>query len=313
MVEVDNLVKHYGSIKAVNGISFSVKKGEILGFLGPNGAGKSTTMKMITCFLSPTSGTARVQGFDIIQDPISVRQKVGYLPESAPLYEEMTVASFLKFIASVRGFEGKDAQMKIDKVFETCQLHKVGSQPIHTLSKGYRQRVCFSQALLHDPEVLILDEPTDGLDPNQKQAVRDLISSMKEDKTIIFSTHILEEVDAICTRALVISEGVVKIDGTPNELKRKSTFHNAVTLTLPKGCDESLKTAIGAIVSCSKLEKIKDLEEGKTQWRCFAKPGEELASKVIALLKDRKIETNEFHVEQGRLDEVFQTITKTTK
>jgi len=313
MVEVDNLVKHYGSIRAVNGISFQVKKGEILGFLGPNGAGKSTTMKMITCFLAPTSGSATVGGFDILKNPIQVREKVGYLPESAPLYEEMTVESFLKFIASVRGFQGKEAQMKIDKVFETCQLHKVAKQPIHTLSKGYRQRACFSQALLHDPEVLILDEPTDGLDPNQKQAVRDLISTMKDDKVIIFSTHILEEVDAICTRALVISEGLVKIDGTPLELKKKSSIHNAVTLTLPKGCDESLKTAINTIDSCKKVDKINDLEDGKTQWRCYANEGQELASKVLSLLKEKNIETEEFHVEQGRLDEVFQTITKTTK
>ena len=313
MVEVDNLIKHYGAIRAVNGVSFQVKKGEVLGFLGPNGAGKSTTMKMITCFLTPTSGTARVQGFDINTDPIKVREKVGYLPESAPLYEEMTVESFLKFIASVRGYKGREAQMKIDKVFETCQLHKVGRQPIHTLSKGYRQRVCFSQALLHDPEVLILDEPTDGLDPNQKQAVRDLINSMKDDKVIIFSTHILEEVDAICTRALVISEGLVKIDGTPLDLKKTSSLHNAVSLTLPKGCDESLKTAISSLPNCEKVEKLTDLDEGKTKWRCFAKQGEELASKVLPLLRERNIETEEFYVEQGRLDEVFQNITKTTK
>jgi ABC-2 type transport system ATP-binding protein len=313
MVEVDHLVKHYGSIKAVNGISFEVKKGEVLGFLGPNGAGKSTTMKMITCFLTPTSGTARVQGFDINQNPIEVRQKLGYLPESAPLYEEMTVESFLKFIASVRGFDGQEAQMKIDKVVETCQLQKVVKQPIHTLSKGFRQRVCFSQALLHDPEVLILDEPTDGLDPNQKQAVRDLISAMKDDKVIIFSTHILEEVDAICTRALIISEGLVKIDGTPLELKKQSSFHNAVTLTLPKGCDESLKTALSALPTCEKVEKLEDLQEGKTKWRCFAKKGEELALHVMPLLKERNILTEEFHVEQGRLDEVFKSITKTTK
>lgn len=306
MVEVDQLVKHYGAIKAVNGVSFEVKKGEVLGFLGPNGAGKSTTMKMITCFLTPTSGTARVKGFDINENPIAVREQLGYLPESAPLYDEMTVDSFMAFIANVRGFHGADARKQIDRVYDTCQLHKVARQPIHTLSKGYRQRVCFAQALLHDPEVLILDEPTDGLDPNQKQAVRDLILSMKDEKVIILSTHILEEVDAICSRAVIISEGLVKIDGTPEELKRKSSLHGAVTFSTPEKLNHD---ALQKIQSISGVDRTHEL--GERQLRCFPKTGQDIAAPVLDCLKDQSIAPLEFRVEQGRLDEVFRNITIT--
>lgn len=308
MVEVENLVKHYGSIKAVNGVSFKVEKGEVLGFLGPNGAGKSTTMKMITCFLTPTSGTAKVKGFDIIKNPIQVREQLGYLPESAPLYDEMTVDSFMNFVAQVRGFTGQDAAMKIDKVYETCQLSKVAKQPIHTLSKGFRQRVCFAQALLHDPEVLILDEPTDGLDPNQKQAVRDLILSMKDEKVIILSTHILEEVDAICSRALIISEGVVKIDGTPADLKKKSEIHGAVVLNFSQE-DESLKSSLKAIPEVKRVEQLTN--GSKYSLRCYPEGNEDLALKVAEFLKDKNIQAEQFKVEEGRLDEVFRKITRT--
>jgi ABC-2 type transport system ATP-binding protein len=308
MVEVDNLVKHYGPIKAVNGVSFQVQKGEVLGFLGPNGAGKSTTMKMITCFLTPTSGTARVKGFDITQNPVAVRQQLGYLPESAPLYDEMTVESFLAFIANVRGFTGADARRQIDRVYETCQIHKVAKQSIHTLSKGYRQRVCFAQALLHDPEILILDEPTDGLDPNQKQAVRDLIASMKHNKVIILSTHILEEVDAICSRAIIISEGLVKIDGTPEQLRQKSRLHGAVTFSAVN-MDESLKKGLKSITGIKEVESFGD----NNTLRCIPNSGEIIAPKILDYLKDKHCSPSEFRVEQGRLDEVFRNITKTVK
>jgi ABC-2 type transport system ATP-binding protein len=305
MVEVDNLIKHYGPIKAVNGVSFQVKKGEVLGFLGPNGAGKSTTMKMITCFLTPTSGTARVKGFDILENPIAVRQQLGYLPESAPLYEEMSVEKFLLFIAQVRGFQGAEAQLKVDKIYETCQLHKVAKQPIHTLSKGYRQRVCFAQALLHDPEVLILDEPTDGLDPNQKQAVRDLIMGMKDEKVIILSTHILEEVDAICSRAVIISEGLVKVDGTPDDLKKRSTLHGAVTFssaTAEKDIAQSIQNISG-------VAKVETIEAATPTWRCYPEQEKDIATGVLDFLRDKNVKTDEFRVEQGRLDEVFRSIT----
>lgn len=308
MVEVDNLVKHYGPIKAVNGVSFSVAKGEVLGFLGPNGAGKSTTMKMITCFLSPTQGTARVKGFDILKNPVEVQQQLGYLPESAPLYDEMSVESFLKFIANVRGFSGADAQKRIEGVYETCQLHKVAKQPIHTLSKGYRQRVCFAQALLHNPDVLILDEPTDGLDPNQKQAVRDLISTMKDDKVIILSTHILEEVDAICSRAVIISGGLVKIDGTPQELRQKSELHGAVTFSLDGGFEEGLKKGLRNIDGIAKVELV---DSNSKLMRCYPEKEQTIATKTLDYLKSKSLQPTEFRVEQGRLDEVFRNITQT--
>jgi ABC-2 type transport system ATP-binding protein len=308
MVEVDNLVKHYGPIRAVNGVSFEVKKGEILGFLGPNGAGKSTTMKMVTCFLTPTSGTARVKGFDILKNPIEVQKQLGYLPEAAPLYDDMTVQAFLSFVGRVRGFSGSELQKCVDRVYETCQLHRVAHQPIHTLSKGFRQRVCFAQALIHDPEILILDEPTDGLDPNQKKTVRDLIASMKDEKVIIFSTHILEEVDAICTRALIISEGEVKIDGRPADLKKKSSFHGSLTVSFKNSPDETLRQSLLKIEGVKNAELV-DLSQGKG-FRILPNENQEIAIPVLDYLKDQNIETKEFRVEEGRLDEVFRNITQ---
>lgn len=216
MIEVKGLVKIYGTKRAVDGVSFSVKRGEILGFLGPNGAGKSTTMKMITGFLRPNAGTATVDGIDVTVDPVGAKRKLGYLPESAPAYPEMTVEEFLSFIAEVRGFRTTDAKRaQVDRAIALTHLQGVRKQSIETLSKGFKQRVGFAQALLHDPPVLILDEPTDGLDPNQKNEVRALIKAMAAEKAVILSTHILEEVDAICTRVIIISQGKVVIDETP--------------------------------------------------------------------------------------------------
>ena len=233
MLEVKNLVKRFGSFEAVKGISFTVAKGEVLGFLGPNGAGKSTTMRMITGFLPPTSGTASICGHDVLQDPVGAKQCLGYLPESAPSYRAMTVRDFLRFIAEARGFYGKAAKTRVDEVIEKARLAPVVNKTIETLSKGYRQRTCFAQAILHDPAVLIMDEPTDGLDPNQKQTVREMIKEMAAEKAIVISTHILEEVDAVCTRALVIADGQIKADGTPAQLRAMDpsgrldvVFHN---------------------------------------------------------------------------------------
>lgn len=222
MLEVKELYKSFGHIKAVNGISFSVKKGEVLGFLGPNGAGKTTTMRMITGFLPPSSGSVTVCGYNVQNDPVSVKKQIGYLPENAPAYDSMTVTNFLRFAAEIRGFYGKENSDRVQTIIEKCKLDKVRHQTIDTLSKGYKQRTCFAQAIIHDPPILIMDEPTDGLDPNQKHVVRTMIKEMASEKAIIVSTHILEEVDAVCTRAIIISNGAIVANGTPSELKSMS-------------------------------------------------------------------------------------------
>lgn len=222
MIEVESLTKQFGTKTAVDHLSFSVKQGEVLGFLGPNGAGKSTTMRMVTGFLPPTAGDAKICGVSVIDRPAATKRMIGYLPESAPLYNDMTVLSFLRFCAEVRGLKGPARNQAIDKVIDSCSLGQVVRQSIATLSKGYRHRTCLAQALLHDPEVLILDEPTDGLDPNQKHEVRQLIRRLGKDKAILFSTHILEEVDAACTRALIVDRGRIVADGSPEELRAQS-------------------------------------------------------------------------------------------
>ena len=223
MLKVEKLKKRFGSFLAVKEISFSVGKGEVLGFLGPNGAGKSTTMRMITGFIPPTSGTAEICGHDIVKDPVGAKRELGYLPEAAPSYRAMTVTDFLSFIAKIRGFRGAEARDRVEKALVDAKLTGVARQTIDTLSKGYRQRTCFAQAIIHDPQVLIMDEPTDGLDPNQKFVVREMIKGMAKEKAIIISTHILEEVDAVCTRAIVIAHGEIKADGTPDELRAKDS------------------------------------------------------------------------------------------
>lgn len=218
MIEAANLTKRFGSKLAVDSLSFTVEKGDVLGFLGPNGAGKSTTMRMVTGFIPPTSGDAKVCGISIVKNPTEAKRKIGYLPESAPLYHDMTVIGFLKFCAEIRGLTGTEKNEAVERSIETCFLSSVARQSIDTLSKGYRHRTCLAQSLLHDPEVLILDEPTDGLDPNQKYEVRQLIKRLGETKAILFSTHILEEVEASCTRAVIVDRGKIVADGTPKEL-----------------------------------------------------------------------------------------------
>ena len=222
MIEVEQLTKHFGSKTAVDDLSFKVKKGEVLGFLGPNGAGKSTTMRMITGFIPPSSGEAKVCDISVIDNPTAAKTKVGYLPESAPLYPDMSVTGFLGFCADVRGLKGSNKKDAIERAIDTCFLGSVAHQSIDTLSKGYRHRTCLAQALLHDPEVLILDEPTDGLDPNQKHEVRQLIKRLGKEKAILFSTHILEEVDASCSRAVIVDRGRIVADGTPEELHKRA-------------------------------------------------------------------------------------------
>jgi ABC-2 type transport system ATP-binding protein len=219
MIKIKELRKTFGSIVAVDGVSFEVQKGQVLGFLGPNGAGKSTVMRMLACFLRPDGGTADVCGYDIIKNPIQVRQNIGYLAENVPAYSDMSVGAFLSFICDARGLEGTRRNEMLDKAVAMCHIASVYHQTIETLSKGYKRRVGLAQALIGDPKVLILDEPTDGLDPNQKHEVRQLIGKMTEEKCIIISTHILEEVEAICTRAIIIAKGKILADSTPGELK----------------------------------------------------------------------------------------------
>ncbi len=221
MISINKLSRNFGSIVAVNDVSFDVGKGEVLGFLGPNGAGKSTLMKMLACFLKPDKGTATVCGYDILKNPVEVRKSIGYLAENVPLYNEMTVGDFLNFVCDARDIKNRNRKQALDRIVPMCSIESVYHQTIETLSKGYKRRVGLAQTLIHDPEVLILDEPTDGLDPNQKHEVRGLINKMAKDKCIIVSTHILEEVDAVCSRAIIISKGEIQVDSTPEKLKEK--------------------------------------------------------------------------------------------
>ncbi len=307
MIEVKNLTKKFGGTMAVDGISFTVNKGEILGFLGPNGAGKSTTMRMITGFIPPTSGTAIIGGADIFSDSIAARTKMGYLPENAPVYPEMTVTSYLEYCASIRGFKGAQRKSRIEEALEKCFLKDVRHQIVGTLSKGYRQRVCFAQSILHDPEYLIMDEPTDGLDPNQKFEVREMIKSMSADKVIILSTHILDEVDALCTRAIVIAKGRVVADKTPNELRAMSSLHGAVSITLAID-DASAADGLSGVEGVKKTE-ITGKENGISILVYPKTPESPIADGVVKFTEDKGLRVKSIFVEQGRLDEVFRNIT----
>jgi ABC-2 type transport system ATP-binding protein len=305
MIEVKNLTKRFGQKTAVDNISFTVKKGEVLGFLGPNGAGKSTTMRMITGYLPPTEGQISVDGADVVNEPIVAKARIGYLPEAAPLYSDMTVSTFLSFIAELRGKGKADVEMALD----TCFLDPVRNQNIDTLSKGYRHRTCLAQSILHDPDILILDEPTDGLDPNQKQEVRSLIKRMGEGKVIIFSTHILEEVEAACTRAIIIDQGSVVADGTPDELKARASGAGAVAVKITGMAGSGIRSELMAL---SGAAGILDEEAGESVFSgkvLPAKPGGNLPEEIFNLCKEKQWVLEELHLEQGRLDDVFREIT----
>lgn len=308
MIRVEQLSKVFGKIRAVDNVSFNVNTGEILGFLGPNGAGKSTTMKMITCFIPPTSGTAVVCGHDILKNSFRVREKIGYLPESAPSYNEMRVEEFLMFAGEVRGFYGGDLRKRVDRVLEETALQEVRRQTIDTLSKGYRQRTCLAQSLLHDPPVLILDEPTDGLDPNQKHEVRILINRISENRAILVSTHILEEVEAICTRAIIIAQGKIVIDGTPEELLARSIYHNAISLTVRHEDSQGLVAQLENMAGVHTARILKT-ENGKTSIQLFPHEGETILGEVQKFIQEQKLQVEELYSEKGRLDEVFRKVT----
>lgn len=322
MIDIKALVKRFGDFTAVDHVSFAVGQGEVLGFLGPNGAGKSTTMKMVTGFLTPTSGTAVVCGHDVTTAPLAVKERIGYLPEGAPAYPDMTPESFLTFVARVRGLRGADRARRIGEVIETVQLQGVMRQSIDTLSKGYKRRVGLAQALLHDPDVLIMDEPTDGLDPNQKHQVRQLIQSMASRKCIVLSTHILEEVESVCTRAGIIARGKLVADGTPEQLRSRSKRHNAVTLTfrLPDAGQ------LGAYrAELTRLPNVYGVDDGppdppgldargvsRPALTILPKPGTTVLADVGAMVRSKNWPVEEIRVEPGRLDDVFRDITRPT-
>jgi len=299
-------VKVFGAKRAVDGVSFAVERGEVLGFLGPNGAGKSTTMRMITGFIPPTDGSVKVGGHDVVEAPLEVKRLIGYLPEAAPSYPDMTVAGFLSFAADMRGLAGDSKKRAIGRVIDLCFLDAVIHQSIDTLSKGYRHRTCLAQALIHDPEVLILDEPTDGLDPNQKHEVRNLIRELGASKAIVFSTHILEEVDAACTRAIIIDRGRIVANGTPDELRAMSDLAGAVTLHATSVGADALAEKLAALEGVSRVEPVDGALRAYPQDKANAGA---LAAAVVALAGREGWRLDMVRTEEGQLDEVFRRIT----
>ncbi len=302
MIEISELTKVFGTFTAVDRLSLQVDAGEVLGFLGPTGAGKSTTMKMVTGFLSPTAGSAKVCGHDIVEDTLAAQREIGYLPEGAPLYGDKTVRQFLTFIARIRGFDGAEAGRRVLDSIERLELQSVYNQTIETLSKGFKRRVGLAQAILHDPRVLILDEPTDGLDPNQKQQVRDLIRHLSKDKIVVISTPILEEVAAVCSRAVIISSGRIVADGTPADLEARSRYHQAVTLEVAS------EISLDGLRRVPGVSEIEVSAEGRLI-TVFPANGQAIFPAVQEVIRDQGWQVESLHVERGRLDEVFRSIT----
>ena len=308
LIRLDGLTKRFGELLAVDAVSLSVEAGQVLGFLGPNGAGKTTTMRMIAGFMEPTAGSASVCGHDVTDDPVGVRRNIGFLPEGAPTYGDMTARSYLDFIAEIRGFDGGEKRRRVRRIVEMVALEGVLHQRIETLSKGYKRRVGLAQSLLHDPPVLILDEPTDGLDPNQKRHVRDLIREMSAEKAIVISTHILEEVDAVCDRAVVIAKGSLKADGTPEELRARAAGHNALVVTVPQAHVAAME-AVSDVPEVASIEQLSEAE-GFVRFRLVSGQRKNLAPMVSDWLRGRSIPFDEMLVERGSLDNVFHAITE---
>ena len=305
MIDCQSLTKQYGRLRAVDNLSFQVKPGEVLGFLGPNGAGKTTTMRIVAGFLPPTSGRALVCGFDVETQSTAAKRCIGYLPEGAPSYPEMTPRSFLEFVAAARGMQAQVRRRRLDEVFGLLHLESVLEQTIDTLSKGYRRRVGLAQAILHDPQVLILDEPTDGLDPNQKHEVRELIGRMARNKIIVISTHLLEEVEAVCNRAIIVAHGRILADDTPRGLEARSRFHNAVSLKLTN--PELLPAARATIAALPEVASIELDQSGRLT--AFPAAGKLPLAAINELAEELGWELDELHLESGRLDEVFRSVT----
>ena len=306
MITIDNLKKTFDGFLAVDGVSFDVSPGEVLGFLGPNGAGKSTTMKMITGFIKPSSGHVSLFGHDVQTDPVAAKQLVGYLPEGAPAYGDMTPEQFLGFIADVRGLSHADKARRIFEVITLLGLDSVKNRAIDTLSKGFKRRVGIAQAILHDPKILILDEPTDGLDPNQKYQVRELIRGLAKDKIVIVSTHILEEVTAVCTRAIIIASGRILADEAPSVLETRSRYHKAVTLTLSEADESDVLTSLQSIQGVNTVEMSLD-HSGR--YTALPDGEDELLPLVKELVQNKGWLVDEIFMERGRLDDVFRQLT----
>ncbi len=305
MIKTEQLCKRYGSLTAVDNVSFEVRPGEVLGFLGPNGAGKTTTMRMLAGFITPTSGRASICGHDVVDDALAAKSSLGYLPEGAPAYGEMTVRGFLEFVADLRAL-GAARRPRLDYVIGRLQLEAVLEQSVETLSKGFRRRVGLALAIMHDPPVLILDEPTDGLDPNQKHEVRTLINEMSRGKIIVISTHILEEVDAVCNRAIIIARGRIVADDSPQGLAALSRYHNAVSIRLEQS--EHLAEMRSAVASLPTVAAV-ELSDRESRLTALPRAGATILPAVSELAARRGFKLKELHLESGRLDEVFRTIT----
>jgi len=308
MLDIQRLIKRFGPFTAVDDVSFSVDRGEVLGFLGPNGAGKTTAMRMITGFLPPSAGTAVVCGYDVTTSPIEVKQRIGYVPEGAPLYEDMTPEGLLSFVAEIRGMSGKERDDAVARAADRINLREVFQQPIGTLSKGFKRRVAVAQAILHDPEVLVLDEPTDGLDPNQKHEVRQLIREMSENKVIVISTHLLEEVGAVCTRAIIISRGKVVADGTPESLEARSTFYNAVSIRVSDDKAEEMHAQLMQISGVASVNMV-DRSSPIAHLMVMPQDGKAILPDISAFVRQSDFPVEEIRAEQGHLDEVFRSMT----
>lgn len=308
MVSVDHLTRKFGEFTAVDDLSFSVAPGEVIGFLGPNGAGKSTTMKMITGFLAPTAGRIEVCGADIEANPKASKQQIGYLPEGAPMYGDMTTERFLVFIAQIRGFAGAELKTRVDAAIDRIQLAEVRHQTIETLSKGFKRRVGLAQAILHNPPVLVLDEPTDGLDPNQKREVRTLISDIAHDKAIIISTHILEEVDAVCSRALIIARGRLLADGTPRELESRAEGHNVIELVVANDQSALVRQGLTALSGIARIDEA-PFSADSSALRVIPNDGADLLLAVNEVIAEQGLPVQQLHQQRGRLEQLFRQLT----
>ncbi|MBO4520475.1 MAG: ABC transporter ATP-binding protein [Alphaproteobacteria bacterium] len=312
MITLQNVTRKFGSFTAVDNLSITVSKGEVLGFLGPNGAGKTTTMRMISGFLMPSAGEITVCGYDTVKDPVEVKKHIGYMPEVASSYNDMTVLSFLSFIAQARGLFGSEEEKAVARVVDTISLNNVLYQPIETLSKGYKRRVGLAQALVHDPDVLILDEPTEGLDPNQKRDIRTLIRRLRENKAIIISTHVLEEVEAMCSRAVIIDKGKIVLDDTPRALLSLSDTHQTLFFLIPDYQKERAETIFNEMPQIV-LTDVHQESEDAFLFTMQPRERESATADIVEALRRQDVKILDMFVEKGRLEEVFYAFTSSDR